>query len=549
MSSLRIGIHVLPPSGDATAAPIYGRAVAIADTVRALCCHAAAHELVLLQGTGGESPAWPAELRPLAGNAHLSLLPLSSLKQPSGLDRLDAFHDPDRAFDEALALRARYAARWVPITATLHVASYAQSFSQVLLPALLQEAGPCDALVCTSRALRRAVEELLAAAAERLARRLAAPAPQARFQLPVIPFGVDTERFRPRDRSQARRALGWREQGRVLLWLGRISVRDKADLALLIRCLARLRQHSECQDVRLVLAGWGAAPDLERLRALAAVYGVAEAVLQVPAPLEQRHLLYSAADLFVSPVDSAQETFGLAPLEALASGLPQVVSDWNGYRDTVQHGETGWRVPTTLVPLAGLVEDASDSLSEEAWLDHLYWGQSVAVDEEAWLDATRQLLTQPALHARFSEASRARALSIYAWPKIAAEYFRLWAALAEIAREQPGRPTPDQDLTRPLTTRAFSHYASSCLAADAELGLGTDLDACSLQRRLTAALPGPGFLAPELLAALCDALLELRGATTMSSLARRLARACGVDPRRALQAAAFALKQGCLRRL
>ena len=130
-----------------------------------------------------------------------------------------------------------------------------------------------------------------------------------------------------------------------------------------------------------------------------------------------------------------------------------------------------------------------------------------------------------------------------------AEYFALWTALAELAREQPDRPVPDHDLTRPLTTRAFSHYASSCLPSDAELALCAGLDAPSLQRRLTAALPGPGFLEPELLAALCDALLELPGATTLCSLRERLVRSSHADPRRALQALAFALKQGCLRRV
>ena len=45
-------------------------------------------------------------------------------------------------------------------------------------------------------------------------------------------------------------------------------------------------------------------------------------------PCCQRHA-------FLSLVDCLQETFGLTPVEAMASGLPVVVSDWNGYRDTV----------------------------------------------------------------------------------------------------------------------------------------------------------------------------------------------------------------------
>ncbi|MBI3542646.1 MAG: glycosyltransferase, partial [Deltaproteobacteria bacterium] len=55
--------------------------------------------------------------------------------------------------------------------------------------------------------------------------------------------------------------------------------------------------------------------------------------------------VWQAADIFCSLADNVQETFGLTPLEAMAAGLPQVVSDWNGYRDTVRHGVDGFRVP------------------------------------------------------------------------------------------------------------------------------------------------------------------------------------------------------------
>ena len=50
--------------------------------------------------------------------------------------------------------------------------------------------------------------------------------------------------------------------------------------------------------------------------------------------------------------DNMQETFGLTPIEAMAAGLPSVVSDWDGYRDTVQHREHGFRIPTLAPPPA-----------------------------------------------------------------------------------------------------------------------------------------------------------------------------------------------------
>ena len=47
---------------------------------------------------------------------------------------------------------------------------------------------------------------------------------------------------------------------------------------------------------------------------------------------------WAVADMFLSLVDNPQ-TFGLAPVEAMAAGVPLVVSDWDGYRYTVTDGE------------------------------------------------------------------------------------------------------------------------------------------------------------------------------------------------------------------
>lgn len=64
---------------------------------------------------------------------------------------------------------------------------------------------------------------------------------------------------------------------------------------------------------------------------------------------EVRFAVWKVADGFTSLSDNIQETFGLVVVEAMASGLPVVASDWNGYRDLVVPGETGWLVPTCMV--------------------------------------------------------------------------------------------------------------------------------------------------------------------------------------------------------
>src|SRR3712207_4103619 len=63
-----------------------------------------------------------------------------------------------------------------------------------------------------------------------------------------------------------------------------------------------------------------------------------------------RREIWSAADFFAALVDNIQETFGLAPVEAMAAELPVVATDWDGFRDTVRHGVDGFLVPTLMAP-------------------------------------------------------------------------------------------------------------------------------------------------------------------------------------------------------
>ena len=66
----------------------------------------------------------------------------------------------------------------------------------------------------------------------------------------------------------------------------------------------------------------------------------------------ERQGTLSGGDFFVFPIDNLQETFGLAPIEAMAAGLPVIVSDWDGMKDTVTP-DVGYRIPTEM-PRAGL---------------------------------------------------------------------------------------------------------------------------------------------------------------------------------------------------
>jgi glycosyltransferase involved in cell wall biosynthesis len=132
----------------------------------------------------------------------------------------------------------------------------------------------------------------------------------------TVPGLVDTERFAPGDgKAAARRRLGLEVDGPLLLTVRRLEPRMGIDR--LLRALPLLG----CDDVTLVVAGTGSlAGDLPRL---AAELGLAERVLFVGSVSDDSRLAdwYRAADLFVLPT-TAYEGFGMATVEALASGTP-----------------------------------------------------------------------------------------------------------------------------------------------------------------------------------------------------------------------------------
>ena len=100
--------------------------------------------------------------------------------------------------------------------------------------------------------------------------------------------------------------------------------------------------------------------------------------------------LYAAADVFVNFTLHHSENFGLANVEAMSAGLPLVVSDWGGLRDTVVHNETGYRVPTYQGRLGEHVD---------LWQARLH---------------CRRLATDPQLRARMGKAGRAHVERSYA---------------------------------------------------------------------------------------------------------------------------------------
>jgi glycosyltransferase involved in cell wall biosynthesis len=131
----------------------------------------------------------------------------------------------------------------------------------------------------------------------------------------VITNGVDTARFAPRSRSQARERLGLAPHTYVIGSTGRLEYEKGHDV--LIEAFARLPH-----DPLLVIAGTGTRRDA--LEALAQSRGVSGRV-RFLGHRDDVPEIYPAFDVFCLP--SRKEGLPFAVLEAQATGIPAVASD------------------------------------------------------------------------------------------------------------------------------------------------------------------------------------------------------------------------------
>jgi glycosyltransferase involved in cell wall biosynthesis len=311
---------------------------------------------------------------------------------------------------------------------------------------------PWDALICTSRAALDVVNRLFATHEAWAKEHLGATRIQ-RPQTPVIPLGVDTERFAPDPaaRRAARTALGLADGESVFLFAGRLSFHAKANPAPFYAAA----QTAAAGGRRIVAIEAGVFPNDYARRAhdqaRAALAPDVRFLTVDGADRAAYDSAWRAADVFVSLSDNVQETFGLTPLEAMAAGLPVLVSDWNGYRDTVRDGVDGYRIPTFAPPPGGGDRLAASHSDESLGYDHFVGLLSLVtvVAPEPLAEAVQRLADSPDLRARMGIAGRARACESFAWPVVLHRYDALARELASLrpatppaAVPWPGRPEP-----------------------------------------------------------------------------------------------------------
>jgi glycosyltransferase involved in cell wall biosynthesis len=312
---------------------------------------------------------------------------------------------------------------------------------------------PWDAIICTSQSVYATLTQTIDRYEDYLRQRLGATTFR-RPQLPVIPLGVDLERVASGAQAESfrrvqRALLGIGNDEVVFLFLGRLSYHAKAHPLPMFLALEQAARRTG-KKLRLILAGWFANDVLERTFLQGAANYCPSVKLHVVdgRKPETREQIWFAADVFTSLSDNIQETFGLTPIEAMAAGLPLVISDWNGYRDTVQHGVQGFLIPTVMPP-AGCGEEMAIRFAARADTYDRYiahQSQCTAVDVAACAEAYVQLIENPSLRKQLGDAGRSRAREVFSWQTIIRAYEDLWA---ELAARRASALLPSRDANTP----------------------------------------------------------------------------------------------------
>ena len=310
---------------------------------------------------------------------------------------------------------------------------------------------PWDAIICTSRAVQASVRRLMELGEVQLSQRFPGARLPARPLLPVIPLGIDCASFQPDPAlgQGLRDRIGAGPRDVLAVSIARLTPDEKFDPLPLFLAMERAATEIAAAGggkLHLVLCGQFSEPMWDRTFAQAAARLMPSCGyhrLDGGDP-DERLATLSGGDIFVFPVDNVQETFGLAPVEAMAAGLPVIVSDWDGLKDTVT-AETGMRIPTQL-PRAGLTGYVSQRFlgGTDGYLQ--YAGQIAAltpVDLDALARALVTLALDSDLRARMGAAGKARARRLYDWSVVIPQMQALWSEQAAMLAHARARGGPD----------------------------------------------------------------------------------------------------------
>lgn len=204
-----------------------------------------------------------------------------------------------------------------------------------------------------------------------------------------LPLPVDQEIFSPMSKIACREALALENADYILGFVGRLL--PQKNLHNFLRFVAKVRKALAPKLTAAIVVGefWADYPVLnytgegyqDYVSSLIDTLDLKDNVVFF-GKLNDDDLCccYSAMDILVHPTTSIDENFGYAPIEAMACGTPVIGNAYGGLKDTINHNETGFLIPTWITA-SGIRSDTIQTvelmirtLKDRSLLNHLSQG-------------------------------------------------------------------------------------------------------------------------------------------------------------------------------
>lgn len=368
------------------------------------------------------------------------------------------FHTTDPILDKLLHIRNTFTLREpFPITGYTHTLSSRFLIRGHLLT-LMYKPGSYDSIICSSQCGKEVMKKIFSNINDNF---------QSAFgnninyngRFDHIPLGINTNEFNLLSKEEARQKFNLSKDLKIILSIGRLSISSKMDYLPLIDAFAETIKVEP--NARLILAG-GLPKDqeayIQEIKIHANSLGITDQLIIYPNfDNDHKHILYSAADIFVSPSDNVQETFGITIIEALASGIPIVCSDWNGYKELVTEGITGFKIPTVCQKSNGYLQDMTNLTINPSFL----LSQTTAIDTKKMSETFISLLKNKTKQEEMRNEALIEAKK-YDWTNLIPQYEKLWKELKKIAVIEYKRSEYSLDFNY---YDVFDHYPTRLLQA------------------------------------------------------------------------------------
>ncbi len=476
----KVGIFYVASEYSIEGKRLLGRHSATAGFLKAWATHSRGNTLYAYTSNKKEFENFRLQVQPWSSPPKAcKFIPMQT---PQSLQHIDVLYRPDPALSQLAWERRTYGEASYSLCGVTHSLCSKETMAQIG-NLLISPLNSWDSLICTSQGGKAMINGLLEDYSEYLAQRWGTR-PEAKIHLPVIPLGVDCDSF---EQNQQRQGAGYNlkeklnigEGDLVVIFAGRLNFYTKAHPVPMYQALERAAGQVE-QKVHLIQAGWFEGEGQEReFKESAREFcpSVQVHFLNGRAP-EVRQNIWCIGDIFISLADNIQETFGLTPIEAMASGIPVIVTDWNGYKESVRDEVDGFRIPTIMAPL-GCGKSIAESYSSYR-MNHNYYIGHVAimtsVDIEACSQALVRLLSNPELRQRMGENGRSQARQVYDWSVVIKAYEELWQYQSDLRLfEQSRSGVQAPTVPNPLCDdpcRRFAHYPTGFLEGEDRLALG-----------------------------------------------------------------------------